>query len=105
MLWEAEGNTDKNPGLKPDKDYFEKFSNHIASEPGKLNMDEMNEWRRSLGLPLQAEPGTEKKNYAHAYPIEAVAPQLAMKNGEYGVKLNGPFESYASVSEEELYYF
>jgi hypothetical protein len=103
MLLEAEGNTDKNPKLKPDKAYFEKFSNYVAGEPGKLNMNEMNEWRKSLGLPLQAEAGTGSKNWAPAYPIESVIPMLAMSNGKYGVNLNGPFESYSSENEAKVY--
>lgn len=103
MLWEAEGNSDEDPGLKPDKAYFEKFSNFVAGEPGKLIMDDLNEWRRSLGLPLQAEPGTGNENWAHAYPLESVVPNLAMKGGEYGVNLSGPFETYKSAAAEESY--
>jgi hypothetical protein len=72
MLWEAEGNNDTLTGLKPDKDYFHKFTNFVAAEPGKLVMDELNKWRQSLGLPLQAEDGKGPSNYGHAYPPKGI---------------------------------
>ncbi|MBN1865210.1 MAG: hypothetical protein JW808_09950, partial [Victivallales bacterium] len=49
-LESAGGNAELDPKLVPDKDWYEKFSNFVASEPGKLNMDFMNQWRRSVGL-------------------------------------------------------
>ncbi len=100
MLLEAGGNTDQDPKCQPDKDYFERFSNTIASEPGKLNMDIMNEWRRSVGLPLQAGPGTARKNWGMAYPLEAVIPNLVSPLKGKGVQIDGPFEKYASKAAE-----
>ena len=96
MLLESGGNSDNDPGLKPDKDYYEKFSNFVASEPGKLNMDTMNQWRRSVGLPLQAEPGSPRKNWGMAYPLHSVVPNLVSKIPGKGVNTNGPFQSYKS---------
>jgi hypothetical protein len=96
MLKAAEGNLDSDPKLKPDKDYFEKFSNFVASEPGKLNMDMMNEWRRSVGLPLQAEPGSPRKNWGMAYPLSAVIPNLVSPIADRGVQVKGPFQEYHS---------
>ncbi len=96
MLLESGGNSDRDPGLKPDKDYYEKFSNFVASKPGKLNMDMMNQWRRSVGLSLQAEPGSPRKNWGMAYPLASVVPNLAAKTGGQGVSLNGPFQAYQS---------
>lgn len=100
MLWEAGGNTAKAPGLKPDSDYFEKFTNFAAAEPGKLEMDEMNKWRQSLGLPLQAGPGKGKSNYGHAYPLAAVAPNLAAPGSRAGVNMGADFATYASEAAE-----
>ncbi|MCX7023572.1 MAG: right-handed parallel beta-helix repeat-containing protein [Spirochaetes bacterium] len=95
-LAESGGNREADPGLVPDKDFAGKFSNYIASEPGKLNMDAMNEWRRSMGLPLQAEPGKARENYAFAYPLKAVVPGLGSKIKGVGVRIEGPFAAYAS---------
>ena len=60
MLAESGNNREADPGLRPDKDFATKFTNFIASQPGKLNMDAMNEWRRSVGLPLQGDPGSAR---------------------------------------------
>ena len=79
VLAKSGGNTDEDPKMAPDKDFFEKFSNFVASKPGKLNMDLMNEWRRSVGLNLQAEPGSARKNYGMAFPLGKVMPNLVAK--------------------------
>jgi len=96
MLAEAGGNSDEDPRFSPDKSFFEKFSNFVASQPGKLNMDSMNQWRASVGLPLQAEPGSKRKNFGMAYPLSAVVPNLASKVKDRGVQTAGPFPTYAS---------
>ncbi len=101
MLLESGGNSDKDPGLKPDKDYFEKFSNYVASEPGKLNMDTLNQWRRSVGLPLQAEPGSPRKNWGMAYPLSSMIPNLVSPTPGFGVNIQGPFPSYSSKTTAE----
>jgi len=96
MLLEAGGNTDQDPKCKPDKDYFDRFSNTVASVPGKLKMDVMNEWRRSVGLPLQAEAGTGRKNWGMAYPLKSVIPNLVSPLKGKGVQIAGPFKKYSS---------
>jgi hypothetical protein len=106
MLSEAEGNTEEDPGWKPEKDYFEKFTNFVASQPGKLKMDLINKWRRAVGLPLQAEPGSKRKNFGMAYPLESVVPNLFSKIAGKGVQADGPFEKYvskAAVAEKKEY--
>ena len=55
MLLEAEGNKLADPQLKPDKDSFSKFAGFVAANPGKLNMDDLNKWRRTLGLHFEDE--------------------------------------------------
>jgi hypothetical protein len=104
MVMEAGGNTDDVPGLKPDPDYFDRFTNFVAGEPGKLEMDEMNKWRQSLGLPLQAGPGKGKLNYGHAYPLTAVIPNLVAAGSNAGVNTGITFQAYVSegVQEEVL---
>jgi len=94
MLEKAEGNEEVDPKLVPDKDYYEKFSNFVASKPGKLNMDFLNEWRRSVGLPLQAEPGSPRKNWGMEYPLKKVIPDLVSKLSGKGVQATGPFQDY-----------
>ena len=96
MLTEAGGNSDQDPKCKPDKNYFDRFSNTIASEPGKLKMGVMNEWRRSVGLPLQARPGTARKNWGMFYPLKAVVPNLVSALKGKGVRVAGPFMKYSS---------
>lgn len=89
------GNSFDDPKLNPDKAWFEQFSNFVASKPGKLNMDEMNQWRASLGLPLQAEPGSPRKNWGMAYPLEAVVANLTSKIPGKGVQTAKTFETYS----------
>jgi hypothetical protein len=91
------GNQEADPGLKPDKDFLEKFSNFVASDPGKLNMGLMNAWRRSVGLPLQAEPGSARKNYGMAYPVAALDGLFSTLPGK-GARKEGPFAAYKSAS-------
>jgi hypothetical protein len=96
MLSESGGNTDQDPKFAPDKDYFEKFSNYVSSKPGKLNMELLNQWRSSVGLPLQAEPSSKRKNYGMAYPLSAVVPNLVSAVKDRGVQTAGPFATYSS---------
>jgi hypothetical protein len=89
------GNLMDDPKLNPDKDWFEKFSNFVASKPGKLNMDAMNQWRQTLGLPLQAEPGSPRKNWGMAYPLDKVVGNLVSKIPGKGVQVDKTFETYS----------
>ena len=98
VLAEAGGNVEADAGIKPDKDWFEKFSNFVASEPGKLNMDHMNQVRQMLGLNLQAEPGSPRKNWGMCYPLTAVVPNLSSTVAGKGVQLDAKFATYASTS-------
>lgn len=100
MLEKAEGNAEADPKLMPDKDYYEKFSNFVASKPGKLNMDFLNQWRRSVGLPLQAEPGSPRKNWGMQYPLDKVVPDLLSKLPGKGVQAAGPFKEYKGAAAE-----
>ena len=94
MLSESGDNREADPGIRPEKDFANKFANFVASQPGKLNMDAMNEWRRSLGLNLQAEPGSARKNYGFAYPLSAVVPNLVSGIPGVGARTDVEFISY-----------
>jgi len=72
---------------------FEKFSNFVASKPGKLNMDMMNEWRRSVGLPLQAEPVPNARTTAWLIARQRGAEPGVQGQG-CGVQIEGPFAVY-----------
>jgi hypothetical protein len=61
-------------------------------------MDAMNEWRRSLGLPLQAEPGSARKNYGFAYPLSAVIPNLVSTIPGVGAHTDVAFATYKGES-------
>ena len=102
MLLESGDNRAEDPGLKPDKDYAIKFANFIESTPGKLNMGAMNEWRRSMGLPLQAEKGSARPILAPAYPLEEVTPNLVSSISGVGVQIDGPFQEYQAAAAAAL---
>jgi len=95
MLMDAGGNSDINPGIKPDRWFFEKFSNFVASKPGKLNMDAMNQLRSILGLPLQAERASARENWGMPYPLNKIIPNL-VSSTKKGVVINKNFEKYSS---------
>ena len=59
----------------------------------------MNEWRRSVGLPLQAEPGSKRKNFGMAYPLASVVPNLVSSVKNRGVQIDGPFAAYGASGE------
>ncbi len=101
MLDEAEGNVVENPKVKPDKWYFGKFTSFVASKPGKLNMDEMNQIRQMLGLPLQAQKASARKNWGMPYPVNKVVPNL-VSSTQKGVIVNKTFEVYASKTEQNV---
>jgi len=96
MLMESGENTNQDPGLNPDPYFIIKFSNYVESTPGKLDMGLMNQWRRSVGLPLQAGKGTTRIVLAPAYPLDKVVPNLVSKLAGKGVQISGPFEAYVS---------
>lgn len=98
MLLESGDNRAADPGLKPDRDYAIKFANFIESKPGKLNMDAINEWRRSIGLPLQAAKGSTRSILAPAYPLDKVVPGLTSSFSGIGVQVAGPFAEYRSAA-------
>ena len=75
----CEGNAVGDPGLPVDKAWMELYAQRTAAQPGKLVMDDWNELRRTLGLPLQAQGGAPPTNLAPAYPLEQALRLLAPK--------------------------
>jgi len=100
----AEGNVLADPFFKYEAQWFEKFSNQTAAtEPGKINMDDMNQIRSMLGLALMGPETKARSGYAMAYPLSnALSGALwTTENAELkgmGVNVNGPFEIIHSKS-------
>ncbi len=74
------------------------FSKLVGTNPGKLNMDFMNQWRSSIGLPLQAEPGSPRKNWGMEYPLDKVIPNLVSKIPGKGASPSANFANYSGAS-------
>jgi len=96
MLYRSGGNRAVDPGLRPDLAYATMFANFIASTPGKLDMGAMNNWRRSVGLPLQAAAGSPRDNWALPYPLSKVLPNLTATLSGVGAQAKGIFPFYKS---------
>jgi len=100
MLLSASGNTDRDPVLKPEKNYFSRFSAFVGSQPGKLNMDQMNQLRRMLGINLRAGKSSPRENYGMAYPRTKVIPNLVSRISGIGARTDVHFLNYHSKSEK-----
>jgi hypothetical protein len=87
MLAESGGNREADPGINPDKEFATKFANF---------MDAMNQWRQAVGLPLQAEAGSARKNYGFPYPLAVVVPNLVSKIAGVGASDSAPLAVYKS---------
>ncbi|HPJ72185.1 MAG TPA: right-handed parallel beta-helix repeat-containing protein, partial [bacterium] len=100
MLSASGGNREADPGLQPDPVYAGLFAGFIGSVPGKLNMDALNQWRRSVGLPLQAEAGSARENFGPPYPIAnpAALAALSSKIAGIGFTVDTGFDSYVSAA-------
>jgi hypothetical protein len=100
MLSEGGGNIETDPLISPDKSFITMFAGFVESEPGKLDMDEMNQWRQAIGLPLQAKAGSARENFGFAYPVKAVIPNLVSKIPDVGAKDTVKFETYKSAGAD-----
>jgi hypothetical protein len=90
------GNYIADPELTVDPGFFERFSNQVAADGGgKISMDDVNNWRSAMGLPLIGSSGSEKVNYAPIYEHDYLA--LASDSVEAGARnLPGRIPSYES---------
>lgn len=106
MLNATGENREADPGLKPDKAFTSMFLGYQASVPGKLNMDALNQWRQTYGLPLQADASSARKNYAFAYPLAGVVPGLVSSIAGVGARPLTTWGVYKSesVTSEALNY-
>jgi hypothetical protein len=51
-----------------------------------------------VGLPLQAEPGSPRKNWGMAYPLKSIIPNLGSTIPGIGANIKGPFKDYKSAA-------
>ena len=71
----CDGNAIVDPRLELDSRWIDLYSQRTARQPGKLEMDDWNELRRIMGLPLIGTAGEGPKNFAPAWPLD---PALAL---------------------------
>ncbi|MFO0593983.1 MAG: right-handed parallel beta-helix repeat-containing protein [Myxococcaceae bacterium] len=80
----VDGNEVANPKAKLPKDWMDGFSRRQGVKPGQVKMDEWNEFRRTLGLPLIATGGKAYEGFAPAWKLSdalALLDITAVKNG------------------------
>ena len=103
-LESAEDNVMAEPFFKFDSVWFEKFSNQTAAaEPGKIEMDDFNQLRSMLGLPLWGGKVQGRAGYAMSYPLSNILSQAlwTTENTDLegiGVNAAGPFPVVTSSS-------
>lgn len=97
----SEGNITQDPKLKPDPEFFDKFTNQIKSEGGgKVVWDEVNQWRSMMGLPLIGTQGTGRKNFAPIYEHDYMFLFSTVVNA--GAKSDIQFQTYKSSSSSTV---
>lgn len=98
----------KNPKFDLDPKWLDRFSKRTASQPGKVDMNEWNQARQLLGLPLIGTGGENASGICPAYDldkaIKLMTPKVALKAGARVQRLEvkfsgggdaGPARSYA----------
>lgn len=104
----AEDNILSDPFFKFQPQWFEKFSNQTAAEkPGKINMDDMNQMRSMLGLPLMGPATKGRAGYAMQYPLDNILSGAlwTTENEELegiGLNADGPFEIVHSKNTNKV---
>lgn len=80
----VDGNEVANPKAKLPKEWMDNFSKRQGVKPGQVKMDEWNELRRTLGLPVIATGGKAYEGFAPAWKLKDALGLLdvtAVKNG------------------------
>ncbi|MBI3854557.1 MAG: right-handed parallel beta-helix repeat-containing protein [Planctomycetes bacterium] len=75
-----EGNEVMNPGLDLDPAWLDLYSKRTAYQPGKVTMDDMNNLRKLMGLPVIAKGGTPALGVAPAYDLDKAIALMTPKN-------------------------
>ncbi len=101
-----DGNEVKNPRFELDPKWLDRFSKRTASQPGKVEMNDWNQARKLLGLPLIGSGGEPASGVCPAYDLDKALKLLntPLKVGAHKQKLEvtlqgagegGPARSYA----------
>ncbi|MBS1152227.1 MAG: hypothetical protein H6Q89_3925, partial [Myxococcaceae bacterium] len=80
-LGEFSGNQVLDPQLPVDKAWLDLYSQRTSGSPGKLKMDDFNEMRRLMGLPMLATGGTRATNLAPPWDLKSALAFWTPKNG------------------------
>jgi len=75
-----DGNEVMNPGMAFDPAWLDLYSKRTAYVPGKVTMDDMNNLRKLMGLPVIAKGGTPALGVAPAYDLAKVNDLMTPKN-------------------------
>ena len=79
-LGEYSGNAVVDPKLTFDKTWLDLYSQRTAASPGKVTMDDLNEMRRLMGLPILAKGGSPAMNLAPPYSVKSAMLLWSPKN-------------------------
>lgn len=78
----CDGNEILNPEFAYDPVWLDLYSKRTAYIPGKVTMDDMNNLRKLMGLPVIAKGGTPALGVAPVYDLDKVYALLAPKNAK-----------------------
>jgi hypothetical protein len=83
-----DGNVVKNPELPLDKNWMDQYSQREAALPGKLEMNDWNNLRKTLGLPMIAKGGRQAIGVAPPWKLDlAMALMNAKAAGDAGARV------------------
>ena len=83
----SEGNEVKNPGLELDPKWLDRYSKRTASKPGKLVMNDWNQARQALGLPLMGTGGESASGVCPAYDLDKALKLMKPKSSKAGARV------------------
>ncbi len=94
------GNEVKNPKARFNKEWLELFSRRQGAKPGQVKMDDWNELRRTMGLPVIATGGKAYEGFAPPWKLKDAIALLDIKDVKTGARRKplpvGPFNENAA---------
>ena len=82
-----EGNKVGNPGLALDKDWMEGTTKRTLLDKGKVEMDDMNNLRQTLGMDLRGTGGAGASGVAPAYDLTKAMALMTPKDEKTGARM------------------
>jgi hypothetical protein len=103
-----EGNEVLDPGLAYDPAWLDLYSKRTAYSPGKVTMDDMNNLRKLMGLPVIAKGGTPATGVAPRYDLDKAFAFMEPKNekckaGARKIKLESKVTGAAVAASTKTY--